>query len=74
MNRYNFSRAEIKRALSGDATSKYDTPNFMKKYAFEVKGDKIFFEGREVIANEDRDAYLRKILYDKLSSLAYPPI
>ena len=66
MNRYNFSRAEIKRALSGDAN---DTPNFMKKYAFEVKGDKLFFEGREVIANEDRNAYLRKILYDKESDL-----
>ena len=66
MNRYNFSRAEIKRAISGDAN---DTPNFMKKYAFEVKGDKLFFEGREVIANEDRNAYLRKILYDKDSDL-----
>ena len=66
MNRYNFSRAEIKRAISGDAN---DTPNFMKKYAFEVKGDKLFFEGREVIANEDRNAYLRKILYDKESDL-----
>ena len=69
MNRYNFSRAEIKRAIlwnSGDAN---DTPNFMKKYAFEVKGDKLFFEGREVIPNEDRNAYLRKILYDKESDL-----
>ena len=48
MNRYNFSRAEIKRAISGDAN---DIPNFMKKYAFEVKGDKLFFEGREVSAS-----------------------
>ena len=65
MNRYNFSRVEIKRALSG-----VNVPNFMKKYAFKAKGNKLFFEGREVIPNEERESYLRKILYDKESD--YP--
>ena len=65
MNRYNFSEAEIKRALSG-----VNVPNFMKKYPFKAKGNKLFLEGREVIPNEQREAYLRKILYDKNSD--YP--
>ena len=66
MNRYNFSKAEIKRAISGGD----DVPNFMKKYPFKVKGNKLFLEGREVIPNEDRETYLRGILYDKDSD--YP--
>ena len=64
MNRYNFSKSEIKRALSG-----VNVPNFMKKYPFKAKGGKLFLEGREVIPNEEREAYLRKILYDKESDL-----
>ncbi len=64
MNRYNFSKAEIKRALSGN-----NVPNFMTRYAFKAKGGKLYFEGREVIPNEERENYLRKILYDKESDL-----
>ena len=64
MNRYNFSKAEIKRAISGN-----NVPNFMMRYAFKAKGGKLFFEGREVIPNEEREAYLRKILYDRDSDL-----
>ena len=67
MNRYNFSKAEIKRALDNDVNN---LPNFMKKYPFKVKGSKLFLEGREVIPNEEREAYLRKVLYDKDSD--YP--
>jgi hypothetical protein len=67
MNRYNFSRAEIKRAIDNDANN---IPNFMKKYPFKAKGDKLYLEGREVIPNEERNTYLRKVLYDKDSD--YP--
>ena len=66
MNRYNFSNAEIKRAIAGGD----NVPNFMKKYPFKVKGTKLFLEGREVIPNEERESYLRGILYNKDSD--YP--
>ena len=46
-----------------------NVPNFMNRYAFKKKNGKLFFEGREVIPNEERETYLRKVLYDKTSDL-----
>ena len=66
MNRYNFSKAEVKRALSGE-----NVPNFMKRFAFKKKDGKLFFEGREVIPNEEREKYLRKVLYDTDSEMPF---
>ena len=66
MNRYDFSKAEVARALSGE-----NVPNFMNRFAFKKKDGKLFFEGREVIPNEERDTYLRKILYDDNSTLPF---
>ena len=61
--RFNFTRAAIKRAIEG-----VNPPGFMKHYNFNVKGDKLFHEGKEVIPTEDRDAYLRKALYSNKST------
>ena len=66
MNRYNFSKAEVKRALSGE-----NVPNFMKRFAFKKKDGKLFFEGGEVIPNEEREKYLRKVLYDTDSEMPF---
>ena len=63
VNRFNFTRSAIKRAIKG-----VNPPGFMKHYVFDVKGDKLFHEGKEVVATEDRDDYLRKALYANKST------
>ena len=64
MNRYNFSKAAVDAALAGN-----NPPNFMKKYNFQKKRGKLYFEGKVVIPNEERDEYLRTELYKNKSEL-----
>ena len=64
MNRYDFSKAQVARALSGQ-----NVPNFMKNFDFKKKAGKLYLDGRVVIPTEERDAYLRKALYENKSTL-----
>ena len=64
MNRFSFSKAAVDAAIKGDKP-----PNFMKKYAFKKKDGKLYFEGKVVIPNEERDEYLRTELYRDKSTL-----
>jgi hypothetical protein len=63
INRFNFTKAAVKRAIKG-----VNPPTFMKYYDFDVKGDKLFHEGKVIVPNEERDDYLRKALYANKST------
>ena len=62
INRFNFTKAAVKRAVKG-----INPPAFMKHYVWDVKGDKIYHKGKVVVPNEERDDYLRKVLYQNKS-------
>lgn len=65
MNRYDFSKAAVDAAIKGEQK------NFMKKFDFEIKKNKLWYEGKFVVPNEERDAYLRKALYENKSTKSF---
>mgnify|MGYP001180380877 CR=1 FL=1 len=65
MNRYNYSKADVDAAIRGEPK------NFMKKFDFEIKKNKLWYEGKFVVPNEERDAYLRKALYENKSTKSF---
>ena len=58
INRYNFTQAVVKRAIKGN-----NPPTFMQEHNFKVKDGKLVLDGKVVIPNEERDQYLRQLLY-----------
>ena len=68
MNRYKVKKADFDKAkkyLAGKAFKK-QSPSWAVKFKdrLTVKKGKVLFDGLEIIAQEDADAFLRKMLYD----------
>ena len=62
MNRYNFNKItinKIKAYLKDDSKPK---PSVLNKYSAKLKNGKLLLGGRELIALEDIDTYLRKLV------------
>ena len=68
MNRYKVKKADFEKAkkyMAGKLFKK-QTPTWAVKYKdrLTVKNGKVLFDGLKIIAQEDADAFLRKMLYD----------
>ena len=72
MNRFKYPRAKIKQAIKFIKSKKGAAPVFLTKFPgqFAVRQGKLYAGKRQVIAQEDRDEYLREVVYGK--SAEYP--
>ena len=69
MNRYSFPKAVVDAVIQ----KKDPQPNFMKKHgdSFTIKKGKLFYDGKLVVPNEERDAYLRNVLFSNRSTMPF---
>ena len=72
MNRFKYPKATIKKAITYLKTKKGPIPSFIKAFpdAYTYKNDKLFANDLRIIPTEDREAFLREIIYGKKSE--YP--
>ena len=69
VNRYSFPKAVVDAVIQ----KKDPQPNFMKKHgdSFTIKKGKLFYDGKRVVPNEERDAYLRNVLFSNRSTMPF---
>ena len=72
MNRFKYPKATIKKAITYLKTKKGPIPSFIKAFpdAYTYKNDKLFANDLRIIPTEDRETFLREIVYGKKSE--YP--
>ena len=72
MNRFKYPRETVKKAIKYLKTKKGPIPSFIQKFpdAYTYKNDKLFAGKLRIIPTEDRDKFLREIVYGKKSE--YP--
>ena len=69
MNRYSFPKADVDAVLQ----KKVPLPNFMKHHSesFKIRKGKLYYKGKLVVPNEQRDEYLRKMLFANRSTMPF---
>ena len=72
MNRFQYSKANVEKAIKFLRDKKGKEPSFVKKFPgeFRVARNKLYAGDRLVIPNEDREDYLRDVVYGMKSE--YP--
>ena len=67
MNRFQYPRESVDKAIKFLKTKKGAQPNFLKKFPedFSVKQGKLYAGERRVVPNEERDDFLREAIYGK---------
>ncbi len=72
MNRFRYGKAAVDKAIKYLKTKKGTPPTFITKFpnGFKVLKGKLYADGKKVIPTEERDAFLRDIVYGKKSE--YP--
>ena len=66
LNRYKYTKVAIQNALKVLKTRKGVSPSFLRAHpkAFQAKGNKLYQGKRLVIAREDKETFLRTLLYE----------
>lgn len=69
MNRYSFPRVDVDAAIK----NKVPLPNFMKQHSefMSVRNGKLYYKGKLVVPDEDRDSYLRNVLFSNRQTLPF---
>ena len=72
MNRFRYEKTAVDKAIKYLKTKKGTPPSFITKFpnGFKVRQGKLYADGKKVIPTEERDTYLRDIVYGKKSE--YP--
>ena len=72
MNRFKYPREKVKRAIKFLKSKKGTAPGFIEKFpgVFKVRQGKLYAGPLRVISTEDRESFLREVVYGKTSE--YP--
>ena len=69
MNRYTFPKEDVDAAINNEIP----LPNFMKQHSewFTKRKGKLYYKDKLVVPNEERDAYLRNVLFSNRSTMPF---